>query len=141
MKNIIPAVAILVFKDEYVLLVRHKEKAGHLTGVYGLPAGRIEKNESELKAAKRELEEETGIKTTLKDFIEFPNNIYTGAFKRKDGSTMLSSMRVFICKNFSGELRSTEEAEPELIEISKVGQYQLLPNVEEAILDGLNFIS
>lgn len=140
MSQIIPAVAILIFKEDDVLLVKHGEKAGHLTGVYGLPAGRIEKHESKMEAAKRELEEETGLKTNLKDFAEFPKNIYTGAFRRKDGSTMLSSMAVFICRKFSGELKSTVETESEWINISKVSQYVLLPNVEEAVRDGFKYI-
>jgi len=40
MIEIIPTVAVLIIKDDEVLLVKHTEKAGYLTGIYGLPGGR-----------------------------------------------------------------------------------------------------
>ena len=38
MNEIIPVVCMVVFKDNYVLLVRHTNSK-HVEGIYGLPGG------------------------------------------------------------------------------------------------------
>ena len=81
----IPTVAVLIINDGKVLLVKHTEKAGHLTGTYGLPSGRIDENEAEGKAAVRELLEETGLRTKEDNLIEFPKNFYVADLERKGG--------------------------------------------------------
>ena len=138
--NIVPAVAITVFKDEDVLLVKHGEKAGHITGVFGLPAGRNEEGESNLAAAIRELEEETGLTAREEDMIEYPQNTYTADLARKDGRTIRSTMTVLICHQYEGELRGTEETVPEWVNVTEIEQYKLLPNVKEAVNDSLSYL-
>ncbi|MDO8657486.1 MAG: NUDIX domain-containing protein [Candidatus Levybacteria bacterium] len=142
MKNVIPAVGVLVFKDDTILLVEHLEGAGHLNGTYGLPSGRLEKDEKHIVAAIRELEEETGITTTETDLIEYSENIYTATLKRKRGITVESSIKVFICMKFSGEIRGSIETSPRWIKISAIEKYRnvLLPNIEKMIKDGLEFL-
>lgn len=143
MKNVIPAVGVLVFKDDTVLLVEHLEGAGHLTGTYGLPSGRLEKDEKYIIAAIRELQEETGIITTENDLIEYSENVYTATLQRKGGTTVESSIKIFVCKQFSGEIRGSIETLPKWIKISEIAKYRnnLLPNVEKMIKDGLKYIS
>ena len=67
MDGMIKTVGILIIKDNKVLLVRHEEAASHVTGIYGLPAGRLEKEETEIQGAIRELKEETGLITSEED--------------------------------------------------------------------------
>lgn len=72
----IPTVGVLVYRNDEVLLVCHGESAGHLTGVYGLPAGRLGEGESEIEAAVRELEEESGLMTSPERLEPLPK-LYT----------------------------------------------------------------
>src|SRR5438270_8385086 len=72
-------------KELSVLLVRHGEKAGHRTGMYGIPAGRQEAGETPETTAVRELREETGINISTQTLIEYPNNFAIADIPRKDG--------------------------------------------------------
>ena len=132
----IPTVGIVVFDGDQVLLVRHGEAAGHLTDTYGLPAGRIELNETAKGAAKRELLEETGL--TAEDFTELPER-YRAEIERKDGSTALFVWTVFWAQRYSGELRESAETRPEWVGVSDLAQYNLLPNVANAIKQTTDF--
>ena len=137
MTDIIRTAGVLIYRDQEVVLVRHGTAAGHLTGVYGLPSGSLEEGETELEAAVRELEEETGLTTSQKDLVELPET-YTAEIQRKDGVKKFS-LKVFLCKRFSGELKETEETTPEWVKISDLKKYKLLPNVEEIVKGGLRY--
>jgi ADP-ribose pyrophosphatase YjhB (NUDIX family) len=132
-----PSVGIIVFKNEKVLLVRHNEKAGHLTGVYGLPAGRVNSNEKEIAAARRELEEETDLKPDPNSLVEFPNNYFEAVIERKGGEKVLFPWRVFLCTSYKGEIKATEEATPVWVDIEKLDNYKLLPNIKQAVQNAL----
>lgn len=138
--KMIPTVAVLIIKGDKVLLVRHTEKAGHLTGTYGLPSGRINDNESEKEAAVRELLEETGLRTKEDNLIEFPKNFYIADLERKGGKTLKFAWRVFLCRDYKGEIKESEESIPQWVEIEKLDQYDLLPNIKNVILAGLKFL-
>ncbi|MBI4084336.1 MAG: NUDIX domain-containing protein [Candidatus Levybacteria bacterium] len=131
--NTIPSVGILIIKDNKVLLVRHEEKASHLTGTYGLPSGRLENYETPNQAAVRELREETGLVATEADLVNYPNNRFVAEIKRKDGSTQRFDWKVFVCKKYSGQLHPSEEVTPEWVEIGRLKDYNLLPNVLEVV--------
>lgn len=131
--NTISSVGVLVIRDKKVLLVRHEEAASHQTGTYGFPSGRIENYETPHQAAVRELREETGLVTTENDLIDYPNNRFIAEIKRKDGTVQRFDWKVFVCKKYSGQLRPTEEATPEWIEIAELYRYKLLPNVREVV--------
>lgn len=131
---------VLVFSDNNVLLVRHGEGAGHLTGVYGLPGGRPNSGETLEDAAIRELLEETGIRVNKEDLVSFPNNQYSAKIRRKDGTNKLYTMTVYVSNKFTGELVGSDETIPEWIEIPKLNSYHLLPNAEKAINDSLKFL-
>ena len=131
----IPTVAVLAFDKEKVLLVKHGEKAEHLTGAYGLPGGRIQVGENFKSAAAREFEEETGLKS-LSDLIPL-QTIFHADIPRKSGEIVKMSWHVFVTNNVSGKLKLSGETEPEWVEIEKVSGLNLLPNTKQAIEEGL----
>jgi ADP-ribose pyrophosphatase YjhB (NUDIX family) len=138
-----PTVGILVFKEDSVLLVRHEKKSGYSDHVFGLPSGRLEAYETEIDAAIRELEEETGLVTQQKDLVEFPNNFYISKLpNRKDLAEreIVYSWRVFLCQKYSGTLRSSQETTPQWVLIKELSNNYLLPNVENAVEAGQKFI-
>ncbi|MDE2025469.1 MAG: NUDIX domain-containing protein [Patescibacteria group bacterium] len=131
----IPTAGVLLIKNGRVLLVKHKEAAGHLNGVYGIPGGRIEVGESVEQAGIRELHEETGLSVKLSDLRPYPNNAYTADIIRKNGERQRFTMTIFYCDTFSGELRAGPETNPVWVDMDKLYLYNLLPNVEKAIED------
>lgn len=140
LKKVVPTVGALVFRYNEVLLVRHKKGASHLADTYVLPSGRIKEDEGEKEAAIRELQEETALKTTIDNMVEYPGNLYHASIKRKGGEIVNFSWRVFIVKAFSGEPKASEETSPEWINVNQLEAYNLLPNVSRAVQDGLKFL-
>jgi ADP-ribose pyrophosphatase YjhB (NUDIX family) len=138
MKNLlIPSVAAIAIDDGKILLVRHEKEASHLTGIYGLPGGRLMPGESETDAIVREFKEETGLQAEKKDFSQFVDNYYTAKIPRKDGTVASFAWTVFKVKKFTGELKGGVETTPEWIEINMLSAFEdegkLLPNTIKAI--------
>lgn len=136
----IPTIGVVALQDNKVLLVRSGDASGHITGTYGLPSGRVDEGETEIKAAVREFSEETGLVANIGDLTEFKNNTFTAEIPRKDGTIKRMFWRVYFAKNFSGELVSTDETTPEWILIEELDNYNLLPNVKNAIMNCLDDI-
>ncbi len=128
-------VAVLILKNDDVLLVRHTNSK-HIESIYGLPGGKLEPGESEAEGAKRELQEETGLSASLSDLVELPT-LWKADVTFKNGDIRHCSMRVFLCKNCSGEMRGTEHEITEWVPLTHVKNLMLLPNVENAIREGL----
>ena len=135
MKDIIKTAGVLVFRDQDVLLIRHGEKAGSLNNTYGLPAGRLETGESSIKAAVRELLEETGLKTTEEHLTRVPGK-YTATIERKKGVKTFC-YKTFLCNKYDGELKATEETVPEWTNLNELDKLKLLPNVKIIIFNAL----
>ncbi|OGK18205.1 hypothetical protein A3G67_01160 [Candidatus Roizmanbacteria bacterium RIFCSPLOWO2_12_FULL_40_12] len=136
--NSIQTSHVLLIENERVLLVKHEDGAGHLTGSYGIPGGRKDDVESFKQAAIRELTEETGFFVDDKDLKEYDGNEYTADIKRKSGETKRYTMKVFYAVKFAGEIKSSEETTPEWVKINELNQYKLLTNVEKAVKDAVN---
>ncbi len=132
-------VAVLAFDKSRVLLVKHGEAAHHLTGVYGLPGGRLDEGESLEDGAAREFQEETGLIPEKSSMIKIPK-VYEAEIPRKGGEVLYTSWNVFLVKQHEGKLKETDETIPEWIEIDNVGKLNLLPNTEEAIQEGLKLL-
>ncbi|HET9947022.1 MAG TPA: NUDIX hydrolase [Patescibacteria group bacterium] len=137
-QDVLAGAGIIVFKNDTVLLVRHKENASHLTGLYGIPAGTIASGESEQQTAVRELREETGLLTSEDDLVEYPENFYIADIERKEGMRKCS-LRVFICHNYEGDIESLNETVPEWISLSDLTSYPLLPNVQQMVTDAKKY--
>jgi len=58
---IIPAVHVLLFRGDHVFLIR-RFNTGYLDGSYSVVAGHVDSREPVLSAARREAEEEAGLK-------------------------------------------------------------------------------
>lgn len=131
---------VLVFDNNKVLLVQHGEKAGHITGVYGIPGGRIDKGEKVTTAATREFLEETGLEVEEGDLQAFPSNSYTADIARKDGTTRKFTMTVFVCQKYKGTLKKSEETNPKWISVGHLDKMNLLPNVKKAIAEAWSYL-
>ncbi len=103
---------VVIYEEDSVLLVRHTKKAKFKEGVYGFPAGGVENGESLRAAAIRELKEETGLVTLARDLYELPKKERT--LETKHGPKDLI-FHPFICENYSGKLRQSEENIPEFV--------------------------
>lgn len=139
MKQITPTVGVLIFKDTEVCLVKHGEAASHLTGVYGLPGGRLGSGERLIDAAAREAREETGLTIKIEDFLELPH-IFHADIPRKGGEILSVSWTVFVTNTFTGTLIATDETAPEWVTIDEVSKLNLLPNTETAMRQGLQLL-
>ena len=140
-RNVEKTVGVLVTKnDSKILLVKHGEKAEHLTGTYGLAMGRVDKGETDIQAAVRELREESGLKTKEKFLVEVPGKEYIADIERKNGEIKRFALKLFVCLNYEGKIRGDFETIPEWVEKSKISELNLLPNVNNMIRDGLNFM-
>lgn len=64
--KIIPAVYLILIKDEQILLTR-RYQTGHLDGFYSVPAGHLDGNESLAQALCREVREEVDLEIKLED--------------------------------------------------------------------------
>lgn len=117
-------------------MVRHTEGAGHLTGTYALPSGRLEQGETLEEGALRELFEETGLRAEKSDLIKIKEPFYA-KIPRKGGEIADMKWDVFVARKFTGELRSSEETIPEWVELEKVPELTLIANTENAIREGL----
>ncbi len=127
----IPAVGIVLLEKDSVLLVKHGPASGHILGMYGLPAGKIDPGETGIYAAVRELFEETGLVTHEEDLVELPKKYLSTILRKKGKETFYFT--VFRCKKWSGKLRGSSETSPEWVRVDTLDTYTLLPNVREVI--------
>jgi len=130
---IVPSVGAVAIADGRVLLVRQEEESGHINGMYGFPAGRVEKGETELEAVVREFREETGLIAKPFDFSQFPNNYFVTDIPRKNNQVITFGFRAYKVTNFIGELAGeANKTTPEWIKLEDLEQLEkdgkLLPN-------------
>jgi 8-oxo-dGTP diphosphatase len=138
--NPIPTVGILVFRKNQVLLVQPGRKSSHPANTYGLPAGRVEKDESDIDAAIRELKEETGLVVKAEDLV-LVDKIWRAALPRKEGEPVEMLMHAFVAKNVEGQAQETDEATPVWMDIDKLSDLNLIPNVEDAVKEGIRLLN
>jgi len=141
--KIIPTIGILLFRNNLkeVLLVKSGEAAGHPTGIYGTPAGRIDQGETAVEAAVREFKEETGLEASEEDLVRLPYDFGVTEILRKKG-TIFCTWEVFVCRKFSGEVRGENpETTPQWIKVSDVAKLWLVGKTQIAVSEGVKFLS
>ena len=74
-KKVIPAVGIVCFRGDDVLLIRRGQKP--MAGHWSLPGGRIEAGERAETAALRELAEETSVSARIIGLVDILDAIFT----------------------------------------------------------------
>jgi ADP-ribose pyrophosphatase YjhB (NUDIX family) len=103
-------VGCIVVKDNSFVIVQEAKK--HVYGLWNLPAGRLEENEDIITGAKREAEEETGLKLNVDGFVgvyqskkESGDNIIRILFKAsvKSGKIKFPKEEILDCKWISFE--------------------------------------
>lgn len=134
----VESIGIVILSGNKTLLVRNGNKSEHIAGVYGTAAGRIEEGESLLEAAKRELEEETGLIANERDILELPKK-YVADIKRKNGEMVRFHHTVFLCIRYSGKLKASDETVPEWVDVDQVSTLNLLPNIEDIIQQAIEY--
>ena len=130
--------ASVAIENDQVILVREEEGSGHITGVMGLPSGRVNEGETELDAAVREFREETGLIVEKEDFSDFDGNVFHATVQRKDGNRVKFRWQVFRVNHFRGELATSGDnvtpIKVSLADLEKLEEEgKLLPNVLNAI--------
>ena len=80
--------AVLINKEGLILLVKHSYEEG-----WYLPGGRVHRNESDLEALKRELQEELGVVMKGQPVLQ---GVYQNVFEYKRDTIV-----VFVIKSFS----------------------------------------
>lgn len=142
--KLVEAVGVLIIDNGHVLAVRNKAGTGLGEGVYGIPGGKKRQinPESDLQAAIRELEEETGLKTYEEHLVEFPGN-YFEAELPVNGYTKKVSWRVFMCSQYEGEVeaKSVDEVSTEWVPLDRLHFYHTGPNVLQVIHNGYEFLN
>ncbi len=138
-KTPIHTAGVVVFDGDAVLLVRHEKESRQQLGMHGLPAGRIEQDESELQTAIRELEEETGLRVEAGDLIrlaETPGDI----LNLKEGPRYCT-FAVFVAKKWNGDVQKKEtKVTPDWIHMRELAAVEMLPNVHWAIKEAQKLV-
>ncbi len=105
----------VILLNENRILMTKEMNSKQPKGVYSLPGGVIEKTDSNPETtAIRELYEETGIKT---EELENLGTYYT--IMTRDFHDTPVKINLFYCRNFCGNLKSSDETVPEWIELDK----------------------
>ena len=119
-----------------VLLVRHTEHGGNLTGSWGLPAGRAEPGEDVVATALRELEEETGLVVRREDAV--PLEVGHLVMIRRKAGVRPVSLHAVLVRRWAGRLRPSRETEPAWVPIAGLPRVVgLLPATVEIVDDAL----
>jgi len=103
----VSAGAIIFKRDKeikYLLLFRKGSE--HFRPLWGFPRGKIEENETDMDAAKREIEEETGLKDIkiLENFREKLNWFY-----RRDGRIIYKESIFYLAESKSSDVKISKE--------------------------------
>lgn len=136
--EVIQSVGVVAFKGDKVLLVRHGEKATHLTGSVGIPSGKLNEVESHLKTAVREFQEESGLQASEESFVQLPK-VYRATIESKKGPLTFDWV-VFLCKEWQGDLKGLKETTPFWENVDRIRDLNTLPNVLNAIEEAMKLL-
>ncbi|MGK0555388.1 NUDIX hydrolase [Macrococcus capreoli] len=132
---IVIGAGVIVEQDDKILLEQRADN-----GLWGIPGGLIEIGEKVKEAAIREVTEETGL--IPKDVDLF--GIYSGEdyiVKYPNGDEVYSVTIVFYTKQFSGELKISDESKKlRFVSREEIKNIEINPPHKEFICDWTNFI-
>lgn len=112
----IVVVAALIEKDECVLIARRSTGDDNLKGKWEFPGGKVNKDETEQSALKREIYEEFEIEIKVNEFVT--NNIFEYPTKKID-------LRLYKCSYVSGDVSLHDHSEYKFVRYSKLLDYDL----------------
>lgn len=122
--KVVPVVAGCIVKNRRVLLVkRTKSKSPEIVGMWNMPGGKIEGDETPEVALARELEEELGVVVQVKGLLHAQVNNYSGGL-----CLVLYYYCEALAKKSAGEGLETKWACPH-----GVGLENVLPGTREAL--------
>ena len=120
--------SVAVFKDRLVLLV--KRGHGPFAGLWSLPGGKMEEDETPRQAARRELKEETGIEA----YIEGVAGIVTIPAKDESGDGVAYRLTVFYGRPAGGNLKAGGDAEAaEWVDLDDIEARSMTPKTAKLI--------
>lgn len=117
MKNII-VVAALLKKDNKILIARRSTGNDSVLGKWEFPGGKVESNETEEQAIKREINEEFMITIKAQKYITNTVHIYP---------TKTVDLRLYECTYVSGNITLHDHYEYKWIDIKDLLTYDLAP--------------
>tara|TARA_B110000285_G_scaffold145965_1_gene162940 strand:+ start:271 stop:663 length:393 start_codon:yes stop_codon:yes gene_type:complete len=116
MKYIKVIAAIIKYEDK--ILIARRKKGKHLELKWEYPGGKIEKNEEEDAAIKRELREEFSIEATISDYL-------TESFYEYNSINI--NLKAYLVESFSGDFKLTVHDKIEWIKIEEIKNYDFAP--------------
>lgn len=122
-------VAVILIKDEKILLVRHRKGQ---RSYWVLPGGTVEEGETIKETAKREIKEETNLKIALGELV-----FINGAIPR-DGHRHIIDI-CFTGKILSGDLKVAREdilREARFFSIKDFDDLNFYPDIKEELKEG-----
>lgn len=123
-------VATVIVKDNKVLMV--KETKEEIKGLLNLPAGHLEKNETLIEGALREIKEETGMEANITSFID------TQYFSRKEKDYVAFIFQGELVKNVEA---SNSELDFDFYDIKYLKENKTVLRNEKLIIPALNKIN
>ena len=113
----IKVVAAVIKQDDKILIARRK-KGKHLELKWEYPGGKLENEEKEDAALKRELREEFSIEATIGGYL-------TESFYEY-GSVNIN-LKAYLVESFSGHLKLVDHDKIEWIKIEEIKEYDFAP--------------
>ena len=113
----IEVVAAIIKQEDKILIARRK-KGKHLEFKWEYPGGKLENNEEENDALKRELKEEFSIEATIGSYL-------TESFYEY-GSVNIN-LKAYLVESFSGDFRLIDHDKIEWIKIEEIKKHEFAP--------------
>jgi 8-oxo-dGTP diphosphatase len=124
MSSILKVVAVIIYNDENQFLMARKKAGKNLAGFWEFPGGKVEKEEDELVAIKREIKEELNLE--LKDIIFS----FEYQYQEKD---QLIEFKFYRAKIDCGKMVLKDHDEIVWMNGSETNHYKIAPGDLEAI--------
>lgn len=109
----------LIVKDGKILL--GMKKRGFGSGKWNGFGGKLKEGESISEAAKREVKEESGLE--VKNIEE--RGVINFYFQQENNN--IHNVHIFICNDFKGEVKETEEMKPEWFDVNNLPTDKMWP--------------